>query len=105
MNKDLNITAPQDALEAEAQADLVDGYFAAMAAGRAATEAEYLAYRQYADAGRYPTGDEIDEAREDRCGICGEGADGEMGEFWDKAKGDSVIAHAQCGLGRGLPMA
>jgi hypothetical protein len=70
------------------------------------------------------------EARENRhlfpkgCGLCGEAADAEMGEFWldtrkhedtahTHASGDpedtrtehSVIAHAQCGLDAGLEMA
>jgi hypothetical protein len=70
------------------------------------------------------------QARENRsqwpngCGLCGEPADDEMGEFWldtDKhavtahthTKGDpedtrvehSVIAHAQCGIDAGLEMA
>lgn len=29
----------------------------------------------------------------------------EVGEFWDESKQDSFIAHAQCGLDAGLPLA
>jgi hypothetical protein len=39
------------------------------------------------------------------CGLCGEDADAEMGEFWDAAKDESVYAHAQCGVDAGLPLA
>lgn len=39
------------------------------------------------------------------CDLCGEPQDGEMGEFWDQDKEESVVAHAQCGLDAGLPMA
>lgn len=42
------------------------------------------------------------------CGICGEPADNEMGEFftpdWPDDK-PSVIAHAQCGIDAGLELA
>jgi len=49
------------------------------------------------------------------CGVCGELIDwndprpskSDAGEFWDPAKpeADSVIAHAECGLGAGLVIA
>lgn len=42
---------------------------------------------------------------EDECTLCGEGADAEMGIFWDKIKNESVWAHAQCGLDAGLDIA
>jgi hypothetical protein len=51
------------------------------------------------------------EARENRrlypkgCGLCGERAGAEMGEFWQPDKNRGVIAHAQCGLDAGLEMA
>lgn len=48
-----------------------------------------------------------------RCGICGEVLRqdanemyiDEVGEFWDEAKDDSVVAHAQCGIDRGMELA
>jgi hypothetical protein len=42
---------------------------------------------------------------EEKCQLCGEDPDAEMGEFWDETGGNSVIAHAQCGLDAGLPLA
>jgi hypothetical protein len=39
------------------------------------------------------------------CQLCGEMADAEMGEFWDKSKEESVTAHAQCGIDAGLDLA
>lgn len=43
------------------------------------------------------------------CQYCGEPRDDEMGEFWDETlndgKGDSVVLHAQCGIGLGLGIA
>lgn len=41
----------------------------------------------------------------EECELCGEAADAEMGEFWDAGKDKSVVAHAQCGLDAGLPLA
>jgi hypothetical protein len=45
----------------------------------------------------------------DGCGLCGEPADAEMGEFWDPERnggqGGGVIAHGQCGLDAGMEMA
>jgi hypothetical protein len=34
----------------------------------------------------------------DGCGLCGEPLDHETGEFWQPDKGESVVAHAQCGI-------
>jgi hypothetical protein len=45
----------------------------------------------------------LDDA--DDCKLCGEAPDFEMGEFWDKIKNESVIAHAQCGIDAGLTLA
>lgn len=39
------------------------------------------------------------------CILCGEAPDAEMGEFWDEQNGESVFAHAQCGLDRGFRLA
>ena len=47
------------------------------------------------------------------CGLCGEEIETdewgsyaeEAGEFWDESKGDSVLAHAQCGLDAGMGLA
>lgn len=39
------------------------------------------------------------------CGLCGEPQDGETGEFWDADRDESVVAHAQCGIDAGLPLA
>ncbi len=38
------------------------------------------------------------------CGLCDEHLDPqqEVGEFWDEEKQDSVVAHAGCGLSRGM---
>lgn len=41
----------------------------------------------------------------DHCGLCGEPADDEMGEFVITAGDEHVIAHAQCGLDHGLEIA
>lgn len=42
-----------------------------------------------------------------RCEICGEPEGPEMGEFYDPAhpEVDSLVAHAHCGLARGLDIA
>jgi hypothetical protein len=47
------------------------------------------------------------------CGLCAEEIETdewgsyaeEAGEFWDESKGDSVLAHAQCGLDAGMELA
>lgn len=39
------------------------------------------------------------------CSLCGEAPDAEMGEFWNESTGESVVAHAQCGLDAGLRLA
>jgi hypothetical protein len=39
------------------------------------------------------------------CGLCGEPADAEMGEFWQPEQNTSVVAHAQCGIDAGLEIA
>jgi hypothetical protein len=50
-------------------------------------------------------------ARENRrlfpggCGLCGEPADAEMGEFWNEAEQHGVVAHAQCGIDAGMELA
>lgn len=41
---------------------------------------------------------------DDTCGLCGEREDDQMGEFV-KLDGQHVYAHADCGLGLGLPLA
>lgn len=41
----------------------------------------------------------------EECELCGEDADGEMGEFTGGPLGVRVVAHAQCGLDAGLPLA
>jgi hypothetical protein len=45
----------------------------------------------------------------DGCGLCGEQADAEMGEFWqpeaNNGQGAGVVAHGQCGIDAGLEMA
>jgi hypothetical protein len=61
--------------------------------------------------GSYSDPPEIKEARRrnreehpNGCGLCGEPAGAEMGEF-AKEDGGHVIAHAQCGIDAGLGMA
>jgi hypothetical protein len=41
----------------------------------------------------------------DGCVLCGEPADAEMGEFAREDGNGSVVAHAQCGIDRGLELA
>jgi hypothetical protein len=41
----------------------------------------------------------------ENCELCGEPLDAETGEFWDEAADDGVVAHAQCGIDAGLPLA
>jgi len=41
----------------------------------------------------------------DGCELCGESADAEMGEFWDKGLERGIIAHAQCGIDAQMELA
>lgn len=62
----------------------------------------YAARRQAAQA--FPI-ELMDGTELTECQLCGEPIDDEMGEFWDPAKEESVIAHGQCGIDAGLEMA
>lgn len=42
---------------------------------------------------------------ENECELCGEGADAEMGIFWNRETNDGIWAHAQCGIDAGLDLA
>lgn len=44
---------------------------------------------------------------DEQCMLCDEGNDpGEgLGEFWDAKQSRSIVAHEQCGIDAGLPLA